>query len=86
MVLLIVCLIGSCAYFFCPIPLQFLLTGINFFVPDPIPFLDEVIMIGGILAKLFWLDNFYISDYVEDLKEKISFLIKKVVDCCSESF
>lgn len=66
---IVLCAIGGCAYFLCPAPLQFLLTGINFFVPDPIPFLDEVIMIGGILAKLFWIDNFYISDYVEDLKD-----------------
>ena len=58
MLVLIACLIGGCAYFLCPLPLQLVLTAINFFVPDPILFLDEIIMVGGILAKLYWLDDF----------------------------
>lgn len=42
----IVVLIG---YFCCPKYLQLIIMIINFFLPDPLPFIDEVIMVAGFL-------------------------------------
>lgn len=39
-------------YFACPLPGRLLIFAINFFVPDHIPVIDEVIMFAGIIAKL----------------------------------
>lgn len=70
LILIIVCIIGGCAYFACPMPIQLILTGLNLFIPDPIPYLDEIIMIGGILSKLYWLDNAVdnIGDFLSEHK------------------
>lgn len=57
LLIIIICLIGGSAYFAAPLPVQLVLMGINFLVPDPIPYLDEIIMVGGILSKLYWIDN-----------------------------
>ena len=53
-----------------PLPVQLILMGLNFFIPDPIPFLDEIIMVGGVLSKLYWLDGiaFAIESFISEHK------------------
>lgn len=36
-------------YWFCPTRMQLVIFLINLIVPDPIPYVDEVIMIAGLL-------------------------------------
>ena len=55
-----------------PFPIQFILMLINIFVPDPIPFLDEIIMGAGVISKLYWLEN--IGDHISDFFKKHKFL------------
>ena len=50
--LVIVAVIGGSIYFALPLAVQLILFAINAIVPDPIPYLDEIIMVGGILSKL----------------------------------
>lgn len=38
-------------YWNCPKYLKAVAFLINFFVPDPIPYIDEVIMVAGLLAS-----------------------------------
>ena len=38
-------------YWNCPKYLKVAAFVINFFVPDPIPYIDEVVMIAGLLAS-----------------------------------
>lgn len=55
--LVIVAVIGGSIYFALPLAVQLILFAINAIVPDPIPYLDEIIMVGGILSKLKKLDD-----------------------------
>lgn len=50
-------LVVFCVYFACPLPVRILIMAVNFFMPDPIPILDEVIMIAGIISKLLFLEK-----------------------------
>lgn len=50
-------LVVFCVYFACPLPVRILIMAVNFFMPDPIPILDEVIMIAGIISKLLFLED-----------------------------
>lgn len=60
--IIIVAIVGGSIYFVLPLPIQLILLLINALVPDPIPFIDEIIMIGGIISKLYTLDNLF-SDF-----------------------
>ena len=48
-VLIVVALFGGCFYFALPFPIQLIIFAINAIVPDPIPYVDEIIMVGGII-------------------------------------
>lgn len=50
MTLLVIYSILLLVYMFCPKHLKAVACIINFFFPDPIPGIDEVIMIVGLLA------------------------------------
>lgn len=64
--LVIVAVIGGSIYFVLPLAVQLILFVINAIVPDPIPYLDEIIMVGGILSKLKKLDD--IEDFISEHK------------------
>lgn len=64
--LVIVAVIGGSIYFALPLAVQLILFAINAVVPDPIPYLDEIIMVGGILSKLKKLDD--IEDFISEHK------------------
>lgn len=38
-------------YWCCPKYLKLVATLINFFMPDPIPYVDEIVMVAGLLAS-----------------------------------
>ena len=57
MILIILYVILLCVYFACPLPVRLLILAVNFFIPDPIPIVDEVLMIAGIISKIIALDN-----------------------------
>ena len=73
LILLPICLIGGVIYFCCPFPIQLLLMIGNVFIPDPIPFLDEIIMVGGIISKLYFLENlsWYVHSFWKSTKKFI---------------
>ena len=60
-----VALFGGCFYFALPFPIQLIIFAINAIVPDPIPYVDEIIMVGGIISKISFLDNvgYFISEH-----------------------
>lgn len=62
----IVAIVGGSIYFVLPLAVQLVLFVINAIVPDPIPYLDEIIMVGGILSKLKKLDDKIIWVVVEN--------------------
>ena len=49
MVIIFVYLILGIVYLMCPKYMKAVACVINFFVPDPIPGIDEVVMIAGLL-------------------------------------
>ena len=59
----IVAIVGGSIYFVLPLAVQLILFAINAIVPDPIPYLDEIIMVGGILSKLKKLDDIEAVSY-----------------------
>lgn len=64
--LIFICIIAGLVYLSCPLLIQLILMAINFYIPDPIPFLDEAIMVGGILSKMAWIGR--ISDFIADAR------------------
>ena len=42
-----------------PLPAKLILLGINLFVPDPIPVLDEVIMVISVAKKINTLESIW---------------------------
>jgi len=44
-------------YFACPLVIQLIILAINSLSVDPIPVIDEVLMIAGIISKLNALEN-----------------------------
>ena len=62
----IVAIVGGSIYFVLPLAVQLILFAINAIVPDPIPYLDEIIMVGCILSKLKKLDD--IEDFISEHK------------------
>ena len=51
MMVIIVYVILLLVYWNCPKYLKVAAFVINFFVPDPIPYIDEVVMIAGLLTS-----------------------------------
>ena len=56
-VLIVIALFGGYFYFTLPFPIQLIIFIINAIVPDPIPYIDEIIMVGGMVSKLYFLDQ-----------------------------
>lgn len=54
--------IGVAIYFALPFWLQLIISITNFFIPDPIPIIDEILMIVGMLKKLEFIES--ISDFL----------------------
>ncbi|MGL6153977.1 MAG: hypothetical protein ACRC0W_02425 [Cetobacterium sp.] len=52
MVFIILCIVGVLVFFRLPIYGKIIVAIVNIFMPDPLPFVDEVFMIGMILADL----------------------------------
>ena len=50
MLIIIAYLVLGVVYFASPKHVKIVACVINFFVPDPIPFIDEAVMIAGLLA------------------------------------
>ncbi len=48
----IIVIIGAIIYVSLPLPLQFIVLLLNTKIPDPIPYIDEIIMYGAFLKKL----------------------------------
>lgn len=51
MVYLIITIIGMLIFLVLPMPLQIVVVMINSATPDPIPYIDEIIMYGTVLKK-----------------------------------
>lgn len=66
MILLGIYAVAFLVYFASPLPIRLLFLLINFFFPDPIPILDEVIMLGGIVSKMLFLER--ITDFISEHK------------------
>lgn len=81
LIMIIVCIIGGSLYFSAPLPVQLVLMGLNILVPDPIPFLDEIIMVGGILSKLYWLDNieYEIEHFISEHKRLLAIVLGVII-------
>lgn len=39
-------------YICCPLLAKLVILGLNFFIPDPLPAIDEIIMVIGLFSKL----------------------------------
>lgn len=72
MIMIFLYIIFICIYLVCPFWVKPILLLINTIIPDPIPFVDEVIMWGGLLSKLATLGR--ISEFVSENK-KMSIVI-----------
>lgn len=68
MLLIFLYIIVFAIYFSAPLVIRLLIMLINFFIPDHIPIIDEVIMMAGILSKLDFLSTAYatITDFAEE--------------------
>ena len=51
MLLIIGYLIVFAVYFVSPVGAKLLIMAINFFIPDPLPYIDEIIMVLGLFAN-----------------------------------
>lgn len=56
---LILCFLLLVLYWILPLPLQLIMFVINGFIPDPIPFLDEIVMIISFFKKLSLVANIF---------------------------
>lgn len=63
-----------CVYSVCPFLLQAAGFIVNVFAPDPIPFLDEFIMIACMFSKLEKIMDFFeaVGDFISDIGDYIS--------------
>lgn len=75
-----------CVYAVCPFLIQITGFAINAFVPDPIPFLDEFIMIVCMFSKLEKIMDFFeaVGDFISDIgdyisEHRIAFIISGIV-------
>lgn len=64
-------------YFGLPLPIQIIVLAINAFVPDPIPAVDEVLMVVGIINKMKRLSM--IMDVIDWMKEHKTITIISVL-------
>ena len=62
----IVAIVGGSIYFVLPLAVQLILFAIKEIVTEPIPKMDEINMVGGILSKLKKLDD--IEDFISEHK------------------
>lgn len=60
-------------YWILPLPLQLIMFAINGFIPDPIPFLDEIVMIISFFKKLSLVANIF-----ENILGVIFWLLSKI--------
>jgi hypothetical protein len=65
-VLIVIALFGGYFYFTLPFPIQLIIFIINAIVPDPIPYIDEIIMVGGMVSKLYFLDQ--VGEFISEHK------------------
>lgn len=81
LLILIIYIFVFCIYFACPLPLRLLIIAINFFLPDPIPILDEVIMGAGIISKLLFLDKleYALSTFIKFVQEHKKGVLKAIL-------
>lgn len=63
---LIVAVLGLLIYLILPMPLQFIALLINSSFPDPIPYIDELIMYAAFIKKMLTVIRIY--DWVCDHK------------------
>ncbi len=59
LVYIILLIIFIVVYFEIPISIQLILFVVNIFIPDPIPYIDEVIMAAVIIKKIMSNKNIY---------------------------
>lgn len=76
-IFIIIYIIVFAVYFVSPLPVRLLILLINFFVPDPIPVIDEVIMIAGIISKLTLFGR--IVEFAQNHKRLVKVLTALVV-------
>lgn len=67
MIMIFLYFIFICIYLVCPFWLKPILLILNTIIPDPIPFVDEVIMWGGLISKLAALGR--IGEFVSENKK-----------------
>ena len=51
MISVAICIIFLLIFLAVPLPAQIILACINFLVPDPIPYIDEIIMVLSVMKK-----------------------------------
>ena len=69
MFIILVYFVVFAVYFISPLHVRLLIFLANFLMPDPIPILDEVIMIAGIIGKLNFLVT--IGEFISEHKKAI---------------
>lgn len=76
MLYLILYIVGILVYLCLSFPVQLIFLLLNSFVPDPIPYIDEIIMYAGIIKKIINAVN--IIDWIKKYP-KISIIIGSVL-------
>ena len=66
MLLYNIIIIGVLVYLILPLPLQFVVLLLNTAFPDPIPYLDEIIMYASFIKKL--LKYQHIMEWIQEHK------------------
>lgn len=66
MLLIIVYVMVLIIYMACPLLGKLVIMGLNFFIPDPLPAIDEVVMVIGFLSNLG-----KVVEYFEGIEEVI---------------
>ena len=70
--LYIITILGVLVYLVLPLPLQFIFLILNTAIPDPIPYLDEIIMYASFIKKLLKYQQAY--EWIQDHKTLIKIL------------
>lgn len=76
MLYLILYIVGVLVYLCLPFPIQLIFLLLNSFFPDPIPYIDEIIMYAGIMKKIINAVN--VIDWIEE-HPKIAIIIGSVL-------
>ena len=77
MILLIVYIIAFLLFLFAPLPFQILFMLANIFIPDPIPVIDEALMLASIVKKI--IGGFKALGIILDFKEKHPILFRIII-------